>query len=126
MMKIFAHSNGEGGDMSQRSVLVVGVLFGSALLSACETAPSGMGGGGVSSQREAARAVMDYRKLAAELREMAQRRALEADVLAKQSNPDQAMIAHWREMAQSLNKEAEAAEQHAREMQRNVPHGMMQ
>jgi hypothetical protein len=69
---------------------------------------------------------MDYRKLAAELREMAQRRALEADVLAKQSNPDQAMIAHWREMAQNLNKEAEAAEQHAREMQRNVPHGMIQ
>jgi hypothetical protein len=77
-------------------------------------------------QQEAARAVMDYRKLAAELREMAHQREIEAELLAKQPNPDQARIAHWREMAQQLRKEADAAEEHAREMQRFVPHGMMQ
>ena len=69
---------------------------------------------------------MDYRKLAMELREMAHRREVEAEVLSKQPNPDQERIAHWRDMAQQLLKEADAAEQHAREMQRSVPHGMIQ
>jgi hypothetical protein len=70
--------------------------------------------------------VLDYRRLAADLREMAHRREGEAEVFAKQSNPDQAQIAHWRDMVQQLLKEADAAEQHAREMQKAVPHGMMQ
>jgi hypothetical protein len=78
------------------------------------------------SQQEAAKAALDYRRLAADLREMAHRREVEAEVLAKQPNPDQAQIAHWREMVQQLLKEADAAEQHAREMQKTVPHGMMQ
>ncbi len=106
-------------------MLTVGMLFGSVLFMGCETTPSSMGGGGAS-QQDAARAVIDYRKLAAELREMAHRRELEAEVLAKQPNSDQEMIAHWRDMAQHLRTEADAAEQHAREMQRRVPHGMMQ
>ncbi len=110
---------------NRRSMLMACVLFGAGFLWGCQTAPSSTGGG-ISSQQDAARAVVDYRKLAAELREMAHRRELEADVLAKQQNPDQAMIAHWREMARQLRAEADAAEQHAREMQRNVPHGMMQ
>lgn len=111
--------------MNRRAMLMVGMLFGSALFLGCETTPSGMGEAG-SSQQDAARAVIDYRKLAAELREMAHRRELEAQVLSKQPNPDQEMIAHWRDMAEHLRKEADAAEQHAREMQRRVPHGMMQ
>jgi hypothetical protein len=69
---------------------------------------------------------MDYRKLATELREMARRRELEAEVMAKQDNPDQQRIAQKREMAQELLKEALAADQRAQEMQRQVPHGMIQ
>lgn len=109
----------------QKSILIACALASTGFLWGCETTPSSTGGGGPS-QQEAARAVVDYRRLAAELREMAHRRELEADVLAKQQNPDQAMIAHWREMAQHLRAEADTAEQHAQEMQRSVPHGMMQ
>jgi hypothetical protein len=78
------------------------------------------------SQQEAAKAALDYRRLATGLREMAHRREVEAEMLSKQSNPDQAQITHWRDMVQQLLKEADAAEQHAREMQKSVPHGMMQ
>ena len=41
--------------------------------------------------------------------------------LVRQSDSDQAHIAHWGEMVQLL-KEADGAEQHASEMQSAVPH----
>lgn len=103
--------------MKQNRGLMGSVLFVTAASWGCETASETAVGGGISSQQETAKAVMDYRKLAAELREMARRREIEAEVMAKQPNPYQARISHWREMAQQLRKEADAAEEHAREMQ---------
>jgi hypothetical protein len=112
------------GEHMKISILVV--LFGTSMLWGCVTDPSGMKPGQTASQQEAAKAALDYRRLAADLREMAHRREVEAEVMARQSNPDQAQIAHWRDMVQQLQTEADAAEQHAREMQKSVPHGMMQ
>lgn len=112
--------------MKQKHMLILYVGLGMVLVWGCSSTPSGSVDSGSSTQQETAKTAMDYRNLAAELREMAHRRELESEVLSKQQNPDQTRIAHWREMAQQLRKEADAAEQHAREMQEGVPHGMIQ
>jgi hypothetical protein len=105
---------------------MLSLWLGPGFLWSCTTAPSSLNEAAPSSQQEAATAVLDYRKLAAEFREIAQRREMEAEVLQRQPNPDPAKITHWRDMAERLRKDAEAAEQHARDMQRNIPHGMIQ
>jgi hypothetical protein len=112
--------------MKQRLMTVFSVLFGTVLMSSCADGPSTSVDRGSLSQQDTAMAVLDYRRLASELRQMADRRELEAEMLSRQQDADQAMIAHWREMAQQLRKEADAADQHAQEMQRHVPHGMVQ
>lgn len=112
--------------MKHTRTLILGALLGIAPLWGCATVPADISEAVSSLPQEAARTAMDYRKLATELREMARRREIEADILAKQQNPDETRIRLKREMAQELSKEADLAEQRAREMQRSVPHGMMQ
>ena len=67
-----------------------------------------------------------YRQHAAELREMARRRQLEADVLSQKENPDTERVQGKRELAKDLLEAADQFETKARELQRNVPHGMVQ
>ncbi|GKS60132.1 hypothetical protein YTPLAS18_36590 [Nitrospira sp.] len=105
-----------------KTLLVVGMI----VMTGCASTQPGEYGAMPSSQEEAARAVLDYRNLAATLRAMAHQRELEAEMLSLQPNPDQERLAHWREMAETLRKQADEAERHSRDMQRNVPHGMMQ
>jgi type IV pilus biogenesis protein CpaD/CtpE len=112
--------------MMSRQVPVLRVLLAVTIVAGCASHPTMATDSKPSSQQEAARAMLDYRKLASELREMAHRRTLEAEILANQANRNEATVSHWRDMAQQLAKEAEEAEQHAREMQRMVPHGMVQ
>jgi hypothetical protein len=67
-----------------------------------------------------------YRAHAAELRDMARRRQIEADVLARKENPDMEKIQGKRELAKDLSDAAEVFDAKARELQRRVPHGMVQ
>ncbi len=77
-------------------------------------------------QQEFAKDAMQYRQHAAELREMARRRQMEADVLAQKENPDMERVQGKRELAKDLLDAADQFEAKAKELQRNVPHGMAQ
>ena len=102
-----------------------------AILTACgcSTGPQANSGTGTSTQRtqqEFAKDAMQYRQHAAELREMARRRQMEADVLAQKDNPDMERVQGKRELAKDLLEAADQFEVKAKELQRNVPHGMAQ
>ena len=56
---------------------------------------------------------------------MARRRQMEADVLAQKENPDLDRIQGKRELAKDLLEAADQFEAKARELQREVPHGMV-
>ena len=79
-----------------------------------------------SSQQDVASATRQYRQHAAELREMARRRMIEADVMAQKDNPDMEKVQAKRELAKDLLEAADQSEAKARELQRKVPHGMIQ
>ena len=51
---------------------------------------------------------------------------MEADVLAQKENPDMERIEGKRELAKDLLDAANQFEVNAKELQRNVPHGMAQ
>ena len=67
-----------------------------------------------------------YRMHAAELRDMARRRQIEADVLAQKENPDMERVQGKRELAKDLLEAADQFDAKAKELQRRVPHGMVQ
>ncbi|HJR78245.1 MAG TPA: hypothetical protein VJ805_14800 [Nitrospiraceae bacterium] len=79
-----------------------------------------------SSQQDLAAATREYSHHAAELREMARRRQIEADVLAQKDNPDMEKVQAKRDLAKDLLEAAEQSEAKARELRRRVPHGMVQ
>jgi predicted secreted Zn-dependent protease len=79
-----------------------------------------------SSQQDFASATRQYRQHAAELREMARRRMIEADVLAQKDNPDMEKVQAKRDLAKDLLEAADQSEAKARELQKKVPHGMVQ
>jgi hypothetical protein len=110
--------------MSYPTLGVVGfflVLSGATACSTTETMESTE-----SSQQDRASATKEYRHHAAELREMARRRQIEADVLAQKENPDMEKVQAKRDLAKDLLEAAEQSDAKAREMQRKVPHGMVQ
>jgi hypothetical protein len=77
------------------------------------------------SQQQVANDARQYRQHATELREMARRRQMEADVLAQKENPDLDRIQGKRELAKDLLEAADQFDAKARELQREVPHGMV-
>ncbi len=79
-----------------------------------------------SSQQDFASATRQYRQHATELREMARRRLIEADVLAQKENPDMEKVQAKRDLAKDLLDAADQSEAKARELQKKVPHGMVQ
>ncbi|MET0516324.1 MAG: hypothetical protein ABW047_13480 [Nitrospiraceae bacterium] len=110
--------------MSYPTLGVVGILLvlsGATACSTTETMESTE-----SSQQDRASATKEYRHHAAELREMARRRQIEADVLAQKENPDMEKVQAKRDLAKDLLEAAEQSDAKAREMQRKVPHGMVQ
>ena len=79
-----------------------------------------------SPQQDAARQSTDYRTQAIELREMADRRQLEADLLAREVGPDDPSVEKKRRLAEELRAAASDAENRAHDLSRQVPHGMVQ
>ena len=113
-------------------IRLAGLLMAISTASGCSgsmgnagsTAPSARGQG--VTQQDFATDVQQYRQHAAELREMARRRQLEADLLAQKQNPDMERVEGKRELAKDLLEAADQFDAKARELQRNVPHGMVQ
>ena len=77
-------------------------------------------------QQDAAGQARDYRTQAQALREMAERRQVEADLLARDMGPDDPAVQKKRRMAQELREAADETESKARDLRGQVPHGMVQ
>jgi len=77
-------------------------------------------------QEEAADLARDSRSQANTLAEMADRRELEAAVLARELGQDHPSVETKRRLAQELRTAAAEADQNARDLRRTVPHGMVQ
>ena len=114
---------------------IAGFLIVLSMVTGCSTTPGGDSAGTAlpssagtteSSQQDYASATREYSHHAAELREMARRRQIEADVLAQKENPDMEKVQAKRELAKDLLEAAEQSEAKARELRRKVPHGMVQ
>lgn len=87
----------------------------------------GVGNYGTGSpQQNAAQQTTDYRAQANSLREMADRRQLEADLLAREVGPDDPGVEKKRRLAEELRAAAVEAENKSHEAGRQVPHGMVQ
>ena len=79
-----------------------------------------------SPQQEAARQSIAYRTQAHSLREMADRRQLEADLLAREVGPNDPSVEKKRRLVEELRAAALDAEHKAHDLSRQVPHGMVQ
>jgi hypothetical protein len=106
-------------------------LFGLALLSAAGCAGDGQpygaaGKASASPQQEAASQSIEYRNHADALREMADRRQLEADLLAREVGPNVPSIGKKRRLAEELRAAATDAENKARSLSLRAPHAMVQ
>jgi len=99
-----------------------GVLIVLSMTTGCSTTSEGP----ASSQQDYASATKEYSHHAAELREMARRRQIEADVMAQKENPDMEKVQAKRDLARDLLEAADQSEAKARELRRRVPHGMVQ
>lgn len=77
-------------------------------------------------QQDAAHQARDYRTQAQALREMAERRQVEADLLVRDLGPDDPAVQKKRRMAQELREAADETESKARDLRGQVPHGMVQ
>ena len=82
-------------------------------------------GSAPATQQDAAHQARDYRKQAQALREMAERRQVEADLLARDMGPDDPAVQKKRRMAQELRDAADETESKAR-FTWSSPAGMVQ
>lgn len=93
-------------------IRVGGLLIAILATVGCSTSPPGNSGSTASfpsstqreggTQQDVANDARQYRQHAAELREMARRRQIEADVLAQKENPDMERVQGKRELAKDL------------------------
>lgn len=107
--------------------MTIGLL--SVVAGGCSTPPDHRGATAVypaSTQQEVADQARDSRSQSYALAEMADRRQLEADVLAKELGPDHPSVEKKRRLAEELRAAAQEADQNARALRRDVPHGMVQ
>lgn len=112
--------------MSYKISLAVGILYMTAV--GCSSTPSTKAGGAATAttQQEVADQARDARTQSYALTEMADRRDLEADVLAKELGPDHPSVEKKRRLAEELRAAAKEADTNARSLRRDVPHGMVQ
>lgn len=97
------------------------------LLAAAGCAGSQVGDGRTAStQQDTARQWTEYRTQANSLREMADRRQLEADLLAREVGPNDPGVEKKRRLADELRAAAVDAETKAQQLGGQVPHGMVQ
>lgn len=80
----------------------------------------------VSPQQDAARQSTAYREQANQFHEMADRRQLEADLLAREVGENDPSVEKKRRLAEELRAAAADAENKAHDLSRQVPHGMVQ
>ena len=106
--------------MEARASLIVTLLLTSA---GCVGGQGAADYGTGSPQRDAAEQTADYRMHANSLREMADRRQLEADLLAREVGPNVPAVEKKRRLAEELRAAAVEAENDAHEA---MPHGMVQ
>ena len=78
------------------------------------------------SQQQTAQQRAEYRTQATSLREMADRRQLEADLLAREVGPDDPTVAKKRRLADELRAAAVDADNKANALSAQVPHNMVQ
>jgi hypothetical protein len=108
---------------ARRSSLAMAIL----LVAGCAGGGQQFGAAGTASpQQEAASQRADYRTQANALRAMADRRQLEADLLAREIGPNDPSVGKKRRLAEELRAAAADADNQARSLSRNVPHGMVQ
>lgn len=79
-----------------------------------------------SPQQDVARQTIDYRAQANSLREMADRRQLEADLLAREVSSSDLTVEKKRRLAEELRAAAVDADNRAKDTGRQVPHRMVQ
>jgi len=109
--------------MDRRTSLIVVTLLASA---GCAGGQGAGDYGTASPQREAAQQTTDYRTQANALREMADRRQLEADLLAREVGPNDPTVEKKRRLAEELRAAAVEADNKAQDAGRQGPHGMVQ
>lgn len=107
------------------------LLYGPVLalaLAACASSSSGKAGQAPSSatQQQIADQARDFRNDAYALGQMAERREMEAEVLAREVGADDPRVQDKRRLAQQLRAAADEADRQARTLRRSVPHGMVQ
>jgi len=108
--------------MDTRFSIIAVVLLATA---GCAGGPQADGGMG-SPQQDAARQWTEYRTQASALREMADRRQLEADLLAREVGPNDPSVEKKRRLAEELRAAAVDAETKAQRSSAQVPHNMVQ
>ncbi|HJT20506.1 MAG TPA: hypothetical protein VJ746_08545 [Nitrospira sp.] len=113
--------------MKIRQALIVLALFtaGGCATDRQAQAP-GSGIAQQTTQQETASQARDHRTLAYALREMADRRQFEADLLMRDVGPNDPAVQRKRQLAEDLRAAAAEAEGEARELRRSVPHNMVQ
>jgi hypothetical protein len=109
--------------MHTRTLILAGVLLATG---ACAGGPQAEDRGTVSSQQETAQQWKEYRTQASSLREMADRRQLEADLLAREVGPNDPSVEKKRRLADDLRAAAVDAENKAKALSAQVPHNMVQ
>jgi hypothetical protein len=109
--------------MDPRGSLIVISLLASA---GCAGGHGAADYGTATPQREAAEQRTDYRTQANSLREMADRRQMEADLLAREVGPDEPTVEKKRRLAEQLRAASVEADNKAHDASRQVPHGMVQ
>jgi hypothetical protein len=92
----------------------------------CAGGPQRGGDLSVAPQQDAAQRAIEYRTQASSLREMADRRQLEADLLAREVGENDPSVEKKRRLAEELRAAAADAENRAHDLSRQVPHGMVQ
>jgi hypothetical protein len=109
--------------MDTRTSIIAVVLLVTA---GCAGGPPAGNSGMASPQQEAARQWTEYRTQASSLREMADRRQLEAELLAREVGPNDPSVEKKRRLADELRAAAVDADKKAQAMSAQVPHNMVQ
>ena len=108
--------------MDTRTALTAAILLAGAGCTGQQVSDGTM----ASPQQDAARQSTSYRSQANQLREMADRRQLEADLLAREVGPNDPSVEKKRRLAEELRAAAADAENRAHDLRPQVPHGMVQ
>jgi hypothetical protein len=107
---------------TRASLIVVSLLA----IGGCAGGQGAADYGTVSPQREAAEQRAEYRTQANSLREMADRRQLEADLLAREVGPNDPAVEKKRRLAEELRSASVEADNKAHDASSQVPPGLVQ